>query len=489
MAESEQAQVAMEVEEEGGVAQEEDGAGPPGDSKAGESVQTGTTGAQHSCDMQEKEEDEEEKMCRFCFEETEPLEADICACRGGQRYVHLDCLRRWQRMVLVSQPTHPSYYEKDKRQHICNVCNTEFTCAPPTRLELMQSFTGAEVAQLIAQGSFIAAKKEFSEMLRQQIRDEPFVAMITGSHYWFGGAYLITKVVEDNGEIDLRVESPRELDMLKENIPEDSLQIEIRGRDFKLAAVESLEGDEEGLFERFKNLQTPCRIVLRTESSSGDDSVHAVNLVNQVLENDLQDEIAALVRAERNKAKAHNPVVDEVEVQFYDGGPCERDEISTCLVMGGSGGFTIADSLSEALELAADRVKSGRARSSPVVGQGVTIANLEEGSPCNGRRGIVELFDEETNKWSVRLTLSAASELVAKENLQLDEFGQNGLVYAFFGYAGWTRAQLLGESARGHWGLCKHVLADILEEPGKRREGLESRLVFAPESEMTERNS
>lgn len=55
---------------------------------------------------------DDEKICRFCFEGEEegPL-ISPCDCRGDQKYVHLQCLRRWQRMVLVSQPTHPAFYE------------------------------------------------------------------------------------------------------------------------------------------------------------------------------------------------------------------------------------------------------------------------------------------------------------------------------------------------------------------------------------------
>lgn len=50
----------------------------------------------------------EDKMCRYCFCGTEEGELiSPCQCKGGQRYVHLHCLRRWQRMVLVSQPTYP----------------------------------------------------------------------------------------------------------------------------------------------------------------------------------------------------------------------------------------------------------------------------------------------------------------------------------------------------------------------------------------------
>lgn len=96
----------------------------------------------------EGEEEEEEPMCRYCLggaDEEDGTLISPCMCKGGQKYVHLSCLRRWQRMVLVSQPTHPSFYERDERQYTCNVCKSEFTCAPPTRQELMQSFTGAVV--------------------------------------------------------------------------------------------------------------------------------------------------------------------------------------------------------------------------------------------------------------------------------------------------------------------------------------------------------
>ena len=143
--------------------------------------------ADAAADEEMKEDDD---MCRYCFggRDDGPL-ISPCLCAGGQKvsslstpvlaskprfiyllastpsvtmatslltratiyptprtqhaqYVHLDCLRRWQRMVLVSQPTHPMFYEDDVRHHKCNVCLGEFTCPPPTRAELMESFTG-----------------------------------------------------------------------------------------------------------------------------------------------------------------------------------------------------------------------------------------------------------------------------------------------------------------------------------------------------------
>ena len=96
------------------------------------------------------EEEDDEKLCRYCFDDEEYGELlSPCACSGGQKWVHLKCLRRWQRMVLVTQPTHPQFYRDDVRHHECNVCKTEFTCPPPTRHELMESFTGVPTAQAI----------------------------------------------------------------------------------------------------------------------------------------------------------------------------------------------------------------------------------------------------------------------------------------------------------------------------------------------------
>ena len=78
-------------------------------------------------------DEEDEVLCRYCFEGPEAGELlSPCECKGGQKWVHLSCLRRWQRMVLVSQPTHPAFYERDPRHHECNVCKSKFTCPPPT---------------------------------------------------------------------------------------------------------------------------------------------------------------------------------------------------------------------------------------------------------------------------------------------------------------------------------------------------------------------
>ena len=105
---------------------------------------------------------EEQRSCRFCLCGDEDGEEDPddplvspCVCAGGQKWVHLSCLRKWQRSVLVTQPTHPAYWERDERQYMCSVCKTPFTIKPPSRQELMQGFTGDELAELLSVGCFI----------------------------------------------------------------------------------------------------------------------------------------------------------------------------------------------------------------------------------------------------------------------------------------------------------------------------------------------
>lgn len=145
------------------------------------------------------EEGDEEKICRFCFDDEEefgPLIAP-CDCKGGQKYIHLSCLRQWQRMVLISQPTHPDFWEDDIRHRKCNVCKADFTCEPPTRQELMLGFTGPEIAALIEPGCIIASHQGFNRMIEEQISSNPLIAMMSSAQNWLRGVYLITKVEED----------------------------------------------------------------------------------------------------------------------------------------------------------------------------------------------------------------------------------------------------------------------------------------------------
>ena len=187
-------------------------------------------------------DDIDEPICRYCFS-NDPEDGELispCDCSGGQAYVHLSCLRRWQRMVLVSQPTHPAFYDKDPRHYTCNVCNGKFTCAPPTRLELMASFTGPELGALIDVGCIIGAHEVFSAELARQVADMPEVLVERSSYRcWIGGAYLITKVEQADATLPLSIDSAAELAVVRHRLG-DHLTLSHRDATLRLSAAGSL---------------------------------------------------------------------------------------------------------------------------------------------------------------------------------------------------------------------------------------------------------
>ena len=75
-----------------------------------------------------KEEIERGATCRFCFDggggEAEGKLIAPCACTGTQEFVHVLCLRKWQRASQLSG--HHSGHES-----VCNVCKVPFALPPP----------------------------------------------------------------------------------------------------------------------------------------------------------------------------------------------------------------------------------------------------------------------------------------------------------------------------------------------------------------------
>ena len=100
----------------------------------------------------DEEEAVQESVCRFCFTSEGEL-VSPCMCKGTNEWVHLECLRTWQKSVVLTQPTHPKYQTDIHR--VCNVCLEPFTGVgiPPSRHEQMVAYTGAELAALILPGA------------------------------------------------------------------------------------------------------------------------------------------------------------------------------------------------------------------------------------------------------------------------------------------------------------------------------------------------
>ena len=117
-------------------------------------------------------------------------------------------------------------------------------------------------------------------------------------------------------------------------------------------------------------------------------------------------------------------------------------------------------------------------------GQTVRLKNLVGRPELNGEKALAARFERESGRWLLRLRNGDGAR-VKPANLEPLE-GAHGRVFAFWGDARWSRAQLLGEIARGHWGLCRGSVADVANAAAERRDGLDGRLAFAPTTEMTE---
>lgn len=184
-------------------------------------------------------DEEDEMLCRYCFEGTEEGELlSPCKCSGGQKWVHLSCLRRWQRMVLISQPTHPMFYTTDQRHYTCNVCASAFTCAPPTRHELMSSFTGPELGAMMEEGCIIGAHDNFSRELATALDGMPDeMAEVASYQHWTGGVYLITKVTPVDPVANFEIPSANVLSRFNNELGDEGRLTDVRGTVLQLLPV------------------------------------------------------------------------------------------------------------------------------------------------------------------------------------------------------------------------------------------------------------
>mmetsp|Transcript_38593 Transcript_38593/g.99952 ORF Transcript_38593/g.99952 Transcript_38593/m.99952 type:complete len:467 (+) Transcript_38593:90-1490(+) len=435
-------------------------------------------------------DEEDEKVCRYCFdgEDDGPL-ISPCKCSGGQKYVHLKCLRQWQRMCLVSQPTHPDFYDRDPRHHLCNVCKAEFTCPPPTRHELMAALTGPEIAALIDERCIIAATGAFSVELERQLVLMTAMSGFerrTGYRHWIRGVFLITNVKQDDGQQVLPLDSEQDLQRVRLLLG-PSLEFRTQEKCYKLAASHALAGvPPEGLAEALAQLRAPCTICLvhAEAQSCGNDSVAAVNLTRPLERApDPGLVVAALARV---CAKSGFGGARHVQLQHFIGGPCDENELVTCIVCGGGGcGWTVLPDLERAIELAHTRAtRRGEAQGAVGGGQIVRLVGLQAAPELNGEVGVALRFEPSNGRWLVRLR-SGDGKKLKPANLEGLE-GATGRVLCFWGDARWTRTQLLGEIAKRDWGLCHANVSDLTCGPAERWGNLDGRLAVAPEGEMTE---
>ena len=107
----------------------------------------GGEGSYREADDDDDDDDSGESVCRFCFTSEGEL-ISPCMCKGSNEWVHLECLRKWQKEVLLTQPTHPKYQTHIDR--ICNICLEPFTGVgiPPSRHEQVRTLHGMPSSSL-----------------------------------------------------------------------------------------------------------------------------------------------------------------------------------------------------------------------------------------------------------------------------------------------------------------------------------------------------
>ena len=134
------------------------------------------------------------KSCRYCFEKGGNLIAP-CACKGGNKWVHTKCLRKWQYTSILSQSTHPDFQTSIEKK--CNVCQSEFNIKEITRDTLMLEFTGDEIANMIHEGYYIVSGEKSSrhntEILEKYRGNKDLVNSIS---HWTNAVFLITNIVK-----------------------------------------------------------------------------------------------------------------------------------------------------------------------------------------------------------------------------------------------------------------------------------------------------
>jgi len=308
------------------------------------------------------EDQEEEKVCRYCFEgESDGELISPCSCSGGQKWVHLTCLRRWQRMVYVSQPTHPDFYGDDDRQKICNVCKSEFTCAPPTRTELMATFTGAEIAALITEHCLIAPTADFSNLCT---RLSSSGGPDRQASHWAKSAYLITHVMLDRPRT-VRVKFTVQESLENVIKPAGKFFLVLRGKTLDLVFDGSLEAVAEGTpaekAAAIRGLEVPTTLKFHSglEGDCGEDGIFAVNLTRKIARLDPRQVNHLLDISPEFGFLADADLL--VEPVHFAGGPCEEHKICWA-ILPGDGHVAVHANPSEAIYVAHHRALSEHRR-------------------------------------------------------------------------------------------------------------------------------
>lgn len=339
-----------------------------------------------------------------------------------------------------------SFYEDDVRYRKCNVCTSDFTCAPPKRVELMESFTGAEIAGLLREGSIVASSPAFSQDIYAKFRTMlPVERELTGLDHWYQGVFFITKVEEQAQEVKVNLTCRSKRDLVLAQFDEN-FQINLGDKVMELVAEGPLRDcvTKEDFQQAFPNLITPTSVSFKylTPPNHGDDHIEAVSIVHEkTFSNALQSDVNEAKLAVQRRLKLD--AIPDFKISHFIGGPCDQEKLSCAIVFQGHGqGWKLCETLEEALVVAHSQPSHGDIRS----GSSVRIQGLKSDSQLNGQVGLALGYDATSKRWGVRV-FDGSGKKIKPANLKVED-NMNGQVMCFYGNAVWSRVQLLGEIAR-----------------------------------------
>jgi ubiquitin-conjugating enzyme E2 J2 len=146
-------------------------------------------------------------VCRFCFSSEGEL-ISPCMCRGSNEWVHLTCLKEWQKAVVLTQPTHPKY--QTNIDEVCNVCCEPFQgpgIAKSNRREQILAYVGgAKIAALVAPGNLLISTREASRENLELAAAHPEIASRLST--WTRAVFLMLHVDKSGGLIAVSTSQP-----------------------------------------------------------------------------------------------------------------------------------------------------------------------------------------------------------------------------------------------------------------------------------------
>jgi len=206
-------------------------------------------------------------------------------------------------------------------------------------------------------------------------------------------------VEEDEGLFEVSLQDGPSRCSLHRRIAEapDGRSLEFRGRQYVLVPRLALaDVPEDTLVDALAALETPARVALVAKGGPrcGEDSISAVNLTRNIDRVPDADVVKGILEA----LTRSNPAAGKVLLIHYLGGPCNPKKVATCIVPGGKGpGWTIVNSLRDAVKLAASRAARGVGGVSP--GQTVRLVHLSTKPELNGEVGLALYLLPAAGRW------------------------------------------------------------------------------------------